>query len=111
MIELGELEGHHAEFKGREVDVVAISNDDLPTAQETAKDFPDLVIVADTDQKIAKALAVLHPGVGPKGTDTNAPTTILVDGSGIVRWLYRPARFIERLSPAEVLARIDLGRR
>ena len=35
------------------------------------------------------------------------PTTFLVDGSGNVRWLFRPERFLVRLSPAELLAAVD----
>jgi peroxiredoxin len=107
MVELGELESHHQEFARRNVDVFVISNDDQPTAEATQKDFPNLKVVADTDQKLARAIAVLHLGVGPHGSDTNAPTTLLVAGDGTVRWLFRPTRFIERLPADQVLAAID----
>src|SRR5437868_14487542 len=107
MAELGELEKHHADFQTRNVQIMAVSNDDSPTSQATQKDFPHLVIVADTEQRMAKALGLVHAGVGPGGTDTNAPTTILVDGSGVVRWFFRPDRFIDRLSPEEVLTGVD----
>jgi hypothetical protein len=36
-----------------------------------------------------------------------APTTILVDGQATVRWLFRADRFMEQLSPAQLLAAID----
>ena len=39
--------------------------------------------------------------------DTNAPTTLLLDGAGTVRWFRRPERIIARLSPAELLAAMD----
>jgi alkyl hydroperoxide reductase subunit AhpC len=107
MIELGELEKQAQEFKKRNVQLVVISNDNQQTAQATKKDFPDLVVVADADMNMAKAMQVIQPGVGPHGSDTNAPTTILVDGTGTVRWLYRPERFIIRLSPEQLLAAID----
>ena len=87
--------------------VVAISNDAPDAARKTQKDVEHLLIIADTEQKLAKAVGVLHPGAGPQHTDTNAPTTILVDGSGVVRWLFRPSRVIERLPAVEVLALID----
>ena len=87
--------------------MVVISNDDQPTALKTKADFPHLVVVADTDQSLAKAVEVLHPGMGPAGTDTNAPTTLLVDGNGVVRWLFRAERFLTRLSPAELLEAKD----
>jgi alkyl hydroperoxide reductase subunit AhpC len=107
MVELGQLEKHYQDFAKRNLQVVVISNDDQPTAQKTQADFPHLQVVADTEQNMAKALAVIQAGVGPEGTDTNAPTTFLVDGSGTVRWLFRPDRYIVRLSPDELLAAVD----
>jgi len=59
---------------------------------------------------MARAMAVVQTGVGPKGEDTNAPTTFLVDGSGQVRWNFRPERFIVRLSPEELLNAIERAR-
>lgn len=56
---------------------------------------------------MCQALQVMHPGAGYDGGDVAAPTTILVDGQGTVRWLFRPDRFLKRLSPAELLAAID----
>ena len=107
MIELGQLEEHHEEFAKRHVQVVVISNDKQSTAQATQADFPHLIVVADTDQSIAKAVQVLHLGAGPTGDDTNAPTTFLVDGDGTVRRMLRPERYLARYSPEEVLAAID----
>jgi peroxiredoxin len=107
MVELGELENHHEEFAKRHVQVVVISNDDQPTAQKTQADFPHLVVVSDAEQKMAKALQVIHPGAARDGGDTNAPTTFLVDGTGHVSWFFRPDRIIVRLSPEELVAAID----
>jgi peroxiredoxin len=107
MAELGQLEKHQADFDRRHIRVVAISNDDRPTAQQTQADFPHLVVVADTEQHLARAMQVIDPGAGPSGEDTNAPTTFLVDGTGNVRWLFRPERFLVRLSPEELLASVD----
>ncbi len=107
MKELGELEKHQQEFAQRGVRVVVVSNDDQKTAQATQADFPHLVVVSDAAQNVARAMQVIHPGMGPGHTDTNAPTTFLVDGDGTVRWVYRPERFIVRLSPADLVAAID----
>ena len=107
MVELGQLEKHHAEFSKRKVRVVVISNDKQSTAQATQADFPHLVVVSDSEQNMAKALQVIHPGAGATGDDTNAPTTFLVDGDGQVRHMMRPERFLARYSPREVLAAID----
>jgi peroxiredoxin len=107
MIELGELEKHHQEFAKRKVRVVVISNDDQETARATQADFPHLIVVSDAEQNIANAVQVIHPGADLNGKDTNAPTTFLVDETGTVRWLWRPERFLDRLSPAEMVAAID----
>jgi peroxiredoxin len=107
MIELGQLEKQHEEFAKRKVRVVVISNDDQATAQKTQKEFPHLAVVADTDQNLAKAIVTLHPGMAPGGADTNAPMTVLTDGTGQVRWIFRPDRFIVRLPPADLLAAVD----
>jgi peroxiredoxin len=107
MVELGELEGHHRQFDDKHVRVVVISNDDQQTAQKTQADFPHLVVVSDREQNVAKALEVIHAGAGHEGEDTNSPTTFLVDGSGQVRWFFRPSHIIVRLSPDELGKAID----
>lgn len=109
MTELGELESHFQEFKNRKnpVNIIAISKDDREDAQKSQAQFPHLTVVADTDRKMCHTLNVMHAGAGPGGEDAVAPTTILVDGQGTVRWLFRPDRFLERLSPAQLLAAID----
>jgi peroxiredoxin len=107
MVELGELESHFQEFAKRKNRVVVISTDDREDAQKSQTQFPHLVVVADTDQKMCQALNVIHSGAGHGAKDPAAPTTILVDGQGTVRWLFRPNRFLERLSPAQLQAAID----
>jgi peroxiredoxin len=107
MIELVELEKQHAEFEKRNVRLVVISLEDQKTAEETQKEFPHLVVVADADRKLADAVKVIHENSSPNGGDTTAPTTILLDGNGTVRWLFRPDRFFTRLTPAQVLEAVD----
>jgi len=93
--------------KKNPVEIVAISTDNSEDAQKSQTQFPHLKVVADTDEKMCRTLNVIHPGAGFGGQDPAAPTTILVDGQGTVRWLFRPDRFLERLSPALLLAAID----
>jgi hypothetical protein len=81
--------------------------EDRQTAKATQADFPHLVVVSDEGRKLADAVAVIHPHSAPDGGDTAAPTTILVDGGGTVRWTYRPDRILTRLSPSQVLAAVD----
>jgi peroxiredoxin len=107
VVELGELERHERQFADKHIRVVVVSNDDLETARMTQAEFPHLIVVADADQTIAKAMEVIHKGAGRDGSDTNAPTTFLIDGEGQVQWCFRPDRFIERLAADELLKSIE----
>jgi peroxiredoxin len=107
MVELGELEKKYADFEKRKLNVFVISNDDRALSQKTQEKFPHLKVVSDPEQKMAKAMEVIHPGAAPDGKDSNAPTTFLVDGTGTVRWLFRPDKVLVRLSPEELLTAID----
>jgi peroxiredoxin len=107
MDELGELERHNEEFARRKVRIVAVSNDKQADAQKTQERFKHLSIVADTQQNLAKAMQVIHAGAAADGTDTNAPTTIIVDGDGAIRWTYRPGNVAVRLSSQEMLNAVD----
>ncbi len=107
MTELGQLESQWQEFEKRNIQIVAISVENRDNAEATQTEYPHLLVVYDDDKKLAEALEVLHPHSAPDGGDTAAPTTILVDSQGIVRWLFRPDRFLTRLQPSEVLEAID----
>jgi peroxiredoxin len=108
MVELGELEKRHADFDSRSIRLVAISQDDLDNSKKTQEASPHLQIVSDANHNIADALALTDERHrGPGGVDTNAPTTILVDGAGKVRWVFRADRFMVRMSPDELLKAVD----
>src|SRR5262249_41123247 len=102
MIELGQLEANAAEFQKRHVRIIAVSLDSLEDSKATQAKFPHLVVVADFEKKLSEAVQVIHGNEG-----TNAPTTILADGQGVVRWVFRPERFLTRLSPEELLRAVD----
>ena len=107
MIELGQLESHSKEFEKRNVRVVAVSIEDLKLARETQADFPHLQVVSDHERKLTEAVGVFHAASAPDGGDTSAPTTLLIDGDGTVRWMFRSSNVFSRLSPADLLAAID----
>jgi alkyl hydroperoxide reductase subunit AhpC len=107
MTELGELERHHEEWARRNTRVVVISIEDSDAARQTQAQFPHLLVVADAARRLSTVADVIHPQSGPNGRDSAAPATLLVDRQGIVRWQYRPARYLSRLSPDELLAAID----
>jgi peroxiredoxin len=107
MTELGQLESHWQEFDRRKVRVVAVSVEDGEKSRATQADFPHLVVLCDEGRRLSEAVAVIHPHSAADGGDTAAPTTILVDGRGTVRWTFRPDRVLTRLRPSQLLAAID----
>jgi peroxiredoxin len=108
MKELGELENRSADFARRGARIVVASLEDLDQARQTQEEHPHLIVAADKEKKLAEAFQVLHAGAyTPNNVETNAPTTFLVDGSGTVRWFFRPSRHVERLSVEQLLAAID----
>jgi peroxiredoxin len=107
MVELGQLEKHHAEFDAKGVRVVAVSLDDVEETAKTQQRFPHLTILSDHEQSLARAAEVIGPHHGPTGEITVSPTTVLIDGNGKARWVFRPDRYITRLSPQELLAAVD----
>jgi peroxiredoxin len=107
MVELGQLESHHRDFAARNARVVAVSLDNREDTAKTAERFPHLVIVSDEEGNISGAAEVIGPHHGPDGKETLSPTTILIDRRGQVRGVFRPDRFVVRLTPEEVLARVD----
>jgi hypothetical protein len=76
-------------------------------AEETQKKVPHLLVLADKDRGLSNVANVIHERAKPGGEDADAPTTILVDRGGMIRWVYRSPLIIARLSPDEVLEAID----
>jgi alkyl hydroperoxide reductase subunit AhpC len=108
MTELGQLEAHHDEFDKRQTRVIVASTEDTADAKRTQRDFPHLLIVADSEHGLIDSLGIMDPRPSPAtGGSMAAPTTFLVDKNGVVRWVFRPSRVIERLSPTELAAAID----
>src|SRR3954471_22273363 len=103
MIELVQLERRHEEFAERRTRIIAVSVEGIQDATKTQAENPYLVVLADENHSLTDAAGLMHPHAGQDGSDVAAPTTILVDRNGIVRWLYRPDAVITRLSPDEVL--------
>ena len=106
MIELGEFERESQRFADLGVTVICVSLDDLEIAAEVQRRFPSLLAVSDHRREITTGLDLLMRSPTGIGGEVVAPTTLLVDAQGTVRWLYRPENIIERLSTQEVLARV-----
>jgi peroxiredoxin len=63
-------------------------------------------LAQDPGGRLARALNVLHPDVGPV-KETFYPTKILIDSAGKVRWVYAEDDLRVRLGPKGVLKAID----
>jgi peroxiredoxin len=107
MKELVQLEQLHEEFARRNTRVIVTSLEGTDDAQKTQNQFPHLVVLADQERGLARAADLIHPKVGPDGSDANTPTTVFVDRQGVVRGLYRPDNVTSRLTPDEVLQAVD----
>jgi alkyl hydroperoxide reductase subunit AhpC len=107
MIELGQLERRHEDFTRRNTRVIVASLEGPEDAAQTQADFPHLLVLADQNRGLSNAADLIHAHANPEGGDADAPTTILVDRHGTVRWLYRSPQVIARLSPDDVLQAID----
>src|SRR5947209_20130308 len=107
MVELVQLERRHDDFARRNARVIVASLEGVDDARKTQSDVPHLLVLADEGRGLSDAAGLVHPHAAPDGRDADAPTTILVDRHGTVRWLYRPSAVITRLSPDEVLRAVD----
>ena len=86
--------------------MAAVSVEGLDDARKTQVEYPNLTVISDESHGLSEAAGLIHPHSAPDGSDTDVPTTILIDRGGTVRWLYRSPSVVERLSPDEVIRAI-----
>ena len=72
--------------------------------REAKLDYP---ILSDPGLRTIDAYGLRHVGGGPDGQDIAHAASVLIDGSGIVRWTFVTRNFRVRPTPADVLAAID----
>ena len=125
-VALSGLQQHLESFRAKGVTLVAVSpelpNTSLTTVEKHALQFP---ILSDVHNSYAQELGIvwdmpstLRPALTAFGVDLQkrngddtfqvpVPTTLLVDGKGIVRNAYIDADYRKRLDPAVALKWID----
>ena len=95
-------------FRERGVGVAAIVVDLPVTNAELARDagieFP---ILSDPRLRAIDAYGLRHAGAGPDGHDIAHSASILIDGSGVVRWSFVTENVRVRPPPDAILAEID----
>jgi peroxiredoxin len=107
MIELVQLENRIQEFEKRKVRVMAVTIEDTEDAQKTQTKVPHIKIISDPQRSLLNAVQAIHSKANPNGNDAARPMTILLDGNGTVKWVYKPDSFMVRPSPDDVLVAID----
>lgn len=121
MTELGELRKHYGEMLERGVELVAVSVDPPEVSERLRRrlDF-DIRFLSDPSGLLMDALSLRHhdgrppaliappdPTAPPPSGDIFLPATFLLDGNGVIRWVYRPDTYRMRASPRDVIRAID----
>lgn len=90
------------------VDVYAVSVDP-PAASRALRDRLGLKItfLSDPDGRLLDELGILHRNA-PRGRgDIAYPTSMLVDGYGVIRWIFAADNYRQRARPMDVFHAIE----
>jgi peroxiredoxin len=63
--------------------------------------------LSDPEGVLLDQLGIRHRGGRDDGADIAYPTAVLVDGDGIVRWIFQSDTYRERARAEEIFAAID----
>lgn len=67
-----------------------------------------ITFLSDSDGKLLDSLGVRHQAGRNDGADIAFPTAVLVDGDGLVRWIFQSGSFQERARADEIFAAIEV---
>ena len=89
------------------MDLYAVSVDP-PEVSRRLRDRLEVqfTFLADTESALLDALGIRHHGGSGDGNDIALPTAVLVDGDGIIRWIYQSDTLSERARPEQIFAAI-----
>jgi len=62
--------------------------------------------LADPKAEVIRRYDVLHPGGGPGETEIARPAELVIDPSGVVRWVNLTESILVRARPEQVLAAV-----
>jgi peroxiredoxin len=100
-LSLGALRGRGCALAGVVVDPPETN---AQLARDAGLEYP---ILSDPDLRTIDAYGLRHAGGGPDGHDIAHPATVLVDGSGVVRWTSVTWNVRVRPIASDVLAAVD----
>lgn len=101
--ELYELTAQRRALRRRGIEIVAISADPVERSRMLAGFLKtDIPLLADFNERLLGPLGLIqhHPGGQP---DNAIPVFILVDGGGVVRWIFTSPYYREQPAPRTIL--------
>jgi peroxiredoxin len=96
------------ELESRGIRVVALSVDapEINRRQRQKLHFT-YTFLSDPRAEVIRRYDLLHAGAGPKGTDIARPAELLIDSTGIIRWVNLTENIAVRARPEQVLKTFD----
>jgi peroxiredoxin len=90
------------------VELFAVSVDS-PEASRRLRDrlHSRFTFLADTEGVLLDELGIRHRAGRNDGVDIAYPTALLVDGGGVVRWIFQSDSYHERARAEQIFAAID----
>jgi len=82
---------------------------DPPAASRRLRDRlkSRITFLADPQGALLDELGIRHKAGRNDGVDIAYPTAVLVDGGGVVRWIFQSGTYRERARAEEIFAAID----
>lgn len=82
---------------------------DAPEASRRLKERLNsrFTFLADREGRLLDELGIRHEGGRNDGKDIAYPTAMLVDASGVVRWIFQSGSYRERARAEDIFAAID----
>ena len=107
-MELGKLQQYYDAIRNYGVQIYAVSVDS-PEVNRALRERvgAGYTFLSDPDRTVLGQLNIRHHTPNPTGKDIAVPTQILVDKSGIVRWIYQPSNYRIRARPETILAVLE----
>ena len=107
-MELGQLQQYYDAIRKYGVQIYAVSVDS-PEVNRALRERvgAGYTFLSDPDATVLGQLNIRHHTPNPSGKDIAIPTQILVDKTGIVRWIYQTSNYRIRARPETILAVLD----
>ena len=103
-----QLEDYYDRIAKAGVDLYAVSVDP-PAASRRLKKRLDarFTFLSDPEGVLLDRLGIRHRGGRDDGADIAYPTAVLVDGDGVIRWIFQSSSYRERARAEEIFSAIE----